>query len=751
MLFSTLASAQLNRANRLFEEGEFSQAAQLYERVLERDSTDRMAINNLAHCYRIEKRYRKARELFRETLSFSIGSSTNYYYYAEMHYLLGDYELARKALEKYLENAPGNREAATLLATVNTVQDFPEDTNYAVVSLLGINSPYCDFSPVVHEGGIVFTSERTSRKQKGKMSMADHPFTNIFYAPFKDEERTSFTEPTEVSNKLNSRYHDGPVCFNKVGDVVYFSRVNREFSRKDKLNTVKIFTAEKDGESWSKPEMLPISSSDYSVAHPALSEDGRTLYFSSNMPGGYGGMDLYLSRLTDGKWSVPVNLGEGVNTDGDEVFPHVRHQRLYFSSDGWPGYGGLDLFSAHLDSLQNTPQNLYAPINSAWDDISIAYLSENQAFFSSDRPGGQGRDDIYAVQRKTSQSTHRLLTGVLEHNKKAAPHASLLLKDSGGKVLQRATTNEEGQFSFDYLESKVSYVISLDADLKTDMSNFAIFLLNNKKERVQKISPNPSGDFKFELLPPDDFDTLELLPEEDTSLLSLDIHGKVFADEPGDFSDKIEVLVFNAKGEIVGRTITRKYGNFLFNNLFPDDQYIFRLLSENPGLKIAIYDEQGNHIETITTTGKDFVYNRFKEGDRVLSLINENNLTIRISPDDRFEIPNIYYALDDHTLNAAAKLEINKLVDILMKNPSVDVRVMSHTDSRASDEYNLQLSERRARGVVSYLIAEGIAQSRISGKGYGETKLVNHCTSGVSCTEEEHAKNRRTEFGLSEK
>lgn len=749
MLVSTWALPQLNKANRLFEEGEISQATKLYERVLERDSTNRLVLNNLAHCYRTEKRYSEARELFRETLSFSTGNSTNYYHYAEMHYLLGDFELARMALVKYLENSPGNRDAARLLATVNTVDKFPKDAQVEVINLKGINSPYCDFSPVVYSDGLVFTSERG--KRKADMGLEYRPFTNVFYTPFLDESRLSFEEPKAYSNQLNSQFHDGPVCFNKVGDVAYFNRVRREFSRRDKVNTMKIYTSQRDGESWSKPEVLPFSSSEYSVAHPALSDDGRTLYFSSNMPGGFGGMDLYMSRLTNGQWSVPVNLGKGVNTDGDEVFPHVYRQRLYFSSDGWPGYGGLDLFSSHLDSLQYAPQNLYAPINSAWDDISITHLSDNRAYFSSDRPGGEGRDDIYAIQRKSNQATHRLLTGILEHNKKPAAFASLLLKDTEGKILQRATTNQAGLFSFDYLESNVGYTITLDTDLKKGMSDFTIFLLNSRKEKVQKITPDDSGNFKFELLTPDDFDNLELLREEDTSLLSLDIHGEVFVDKPGDFAEEIEVLVYNARGEVVSRTITRMKGKFLFRNLFPDDQYIFRLLTENPGLKIAIYDEHGNHIETITATGKDFVYDRFKEGDRILSLVNEHNLTIKISPDDRFDIPNIYYELDDHMLNAAAKQELNKLVSILKKNPTILVNVMSHTDSRASDEYNLRLSERRAQGVVSYLNLQGIAKSRISGKGFGETKLVNHCANGVNCSEQEHAQNRRTEFMLNQK
>lgn len=750
LLSTAPLSAQLNKANRLFDEGAYSHAARLYEKVLSRDSTSRIAINNLAHCYRFEKKYSEARDFFQQTLLFSTLESSNYYHYAEMHYLLGDYESARDVLETYLGHNPGDPDAARLLATVNLVEELPVRDDVEIVILRGINSPYADFAPVVHNAGLVFTTERKEKSGKEEFSIEDKPFTNIYYAPFSNKAKTSFWTPKVFNRKLTTRFHDGPACFNEKGDVIYFTQVAREFTGSEKVNTMKIYTSKLTGEEWTDPEPVSFNNSEYSVAHPALSTDDKTMVFASDMPGGHGGMDLYMTRLIDGVWSVGVNLGPQVNSEGDEVFPHLRDGALYFSSNGWPGFGGLDLFVTHMDSLEKAPRNMLRPLNSGWDDLSISYLNENKAYFSSDRPGGMGRDDIYGLHKIADDSTHREVSGILEYNEKPAPFASLLLKDRVGNILQKTVTNEQGQFSLDFLKSKVPYTLSLGEDQKERLEQYAIYLLNRQNEKVQKITPSESGDFKFELLPPDDFDNLELLEVEDASLLSIDIHGQVYENEPGDFDERIEILVLNSDGDIISRTFTRNSGRFIFKNLFPDDQYIFRMLAENPGLQIAILDDQGNVIQKLSRSGREFIYNRIGEGDPILSLINERNLTIKISPDDKFAIPNIYYDLDAYDLNEAARKQLDKLVQILQKNPQIGVNVMSHTDSRATDQYNLKLSEKRADAVVEYLESKGLESARVSGKGFGEKKLVNDCTNNADCTEEEHARNRRTEFSLNQ-
>lgn len=732
----------------MFNDGAFSQAGRLYEKVLEKNPESRIAINNLAHCYLEEKRYEKAKTYFEKAAGFSQENSNNHYFLAKTHFLLGNYTEAQSVLERYLIATGEDPEAARLLAWCHKVQDFPEASEFEIRKLLSINSPYADFAPVVHNAGLVFTTERKQDAGEEEFAIENRPFTNVYYAPFSNEKKTSFWDPRVFSENLKTRFHDGPACFNAAGDEVYYTQVNREHTGGGKTNTMKIFFASLDEDKWLESKEFAYNSSAYNVGHPALSEDGNLLVFSSDMPGGTGGMDLFICRRESEGWSSPKNLGTNVNSSGDEVFPHIRDRQLYFSSNGWPGYGGLDIFVVHLDSLDNEPRNLYQPINSAWDDLSITFLNDHLAFFSSDRPGGMGRDDLYGLERKVEEEVHREISGVLEQNKQPAAQASITLKDESGNVIQKATTNSHGRFKFDYLKSGMPYTISLGMNESESLQDFVIFLLNNRDQKVQEIVADDSGDFNFELLKPDDFDDLELLDIEDASLLSLDIRGQVYEEKPGDFRNRIELQIFNSDGDLLSRTITRSDGQFLFSQLFPDDQYIFRFLEENPKLKIAIFDGEGKISQVLSRTGREHIFHRLKSGDPVLSMINERDIAVKVSPDDHFTIPNIYYDLDAYQLNESAKKQLVRLLEILKKNPNVGVSVMSHTDSRASDQYNLKLSEKRADEVIRFLRNSGIDKARITGIGFGETQLVNRCKNDVPCTEEEHAENRRTEFSF---
>ncbi|TVR39435.1 MAG: hypothetical protein EA392_06730 [Cryomorphaceae bacterium] len=747
VMLPTVMSAQVNKANRLFEAEAWSQAARLYEQVLERNPDDVSAMEYLAHCYRHEKRFEDAMQLYQKVVSNGNADADLHFHLAEMHYLLGDYSRSDAILQALLVSSPDHARARRLLAWSEAIKAMPAEPRFEIVTLHGINSPYADFSPVVHNAGLVFTTERKEDSGKDEFAIEHRPFTNLYYAPFSNERQTSFWTPELFARELTTRYHDGPACFSSTSQEVYFTRVERMSTAPNRSNPMRILVSRYDGNRWSPPKVLPFSDGYHSVAHPALQNDS-TLVFSSDMDGGRGGMDLYISRLTSSGWSTPVNLGPAVNSEGDEVFPHVHNDWLYFSSNAHPGYGGLDIFRVHLDSLNNKPENMGMPVNSAWDDLSITFVNENKAYFSSDRPGGKGRDDIYGLERIANKDVHRELSGILEYDKQPSAHTTLYLKDEGGNVLQETTTNQFGKFSLSYLHSRVPYTLSIDALNNQEMRLFSIYLLNDQQQKVQKIISNDHGDFKFELLPPDDHDNLELIEAEDVSLLSIDIHALVFEHEPGDFNQRIEVLLLDANGNVLTRTFTRRNGRLLFRHLFPDDQYVFRLLADNPNLQLAIVDEHGNVLKVLGRKDMDYIYQRIGPNEPVLSVRDEYDRTLRIAPKEAFSISNIYYALDAYLLNEAAKQQLNRLVALLQKNPNLKVHVMSHTDSRASDAYNLKLSERRAGEVLRYLREAGIAQNRLKATGFGEQRLINHCKNNVPCSEEEHARNRRTEFAF---
>lgn len=750
LLLQFSSYAQEKQATNLFERGQYSKAARLYEEALEKDSTSMLAINNLAHCYRAEKRYADAERMFRKTLSFSEPFSLNRYHHAEMHFLLGNFEQAEQLLQEFLFVEPDNVAAKRLLENCGIVNQWHDSDLFKVVSLRSINSPFADFSPVVFKNGLVFTTERKHDAGDAEFAIEDKPFLSIYQADFSNATKTSFWEPRVFSKKLDSPFHEGPACFNKKENKIYFTQVQQDNS-KVKTVPMKIVVSELESEKWSKPKSFELNSNEYSVGHPALAEAEDFMIFSSDMPGGSGGMDLYITKKEGASWLQPKNLGETVNSDGDEVFPTIFNNYLYFSSNGLPGFGGLDLFVIHLDSLFSEPKNLLKPINSAWDDLSITFLTEQKAFFSSDRPTGMGRDDIYGLVKKALENEHRQLSGLLEYRNQPAAFATISLKDNVGAELQKITTDDKGKFAFEYVKSQNEYELDIGLNDPEKNKEFEIFLLNSSDEKVQRISAGTDGRFVFELLQPDDHNNLPLLDIQDQSLLALEIRGQVYENEPGDYQQRVEILLLDKAGKIISRSFTDIDGQFLFSNIFPDDQYIFRLAAENPHLKIVLVDMYGNILQTIVRTGDDFVYTRLSPDDETISLINEHDVSIKVKLNQNFSIPHIYYDFDKWDLNPQAKYQLTKLITILQKNPHIKVEVVSHTDSRASNDYNLSLSRKRADAVVAFIRAAGINSSHISGNGMGESKLVNHCINEVDCTEEEHAQNRRTEFTISAK
>jgi WD40-like Beta Propeller Repeat len=277
----------------------------------------------------------------------------------------------------------------------------------SVKNLASLNSDDMDYSPLLYRDGLVFTSTRhfvgENRKQ---LKSYKRKFSYLFFA--KRDERGRFLEPTPLEGTINGRYHEGAASFNKQGDVMFFTRNNdkgkNEFGKVD----LKIYQAKSINGTWGQTEEIKaINGNGFSTCHPAISHDGTRLFFASNRNGGFGGMDIYVSYLVDGEWQYPLNLGSEINTDGNESFPFIdQNNKLYFSSDGHDGKGGLDIFfSIWLDSEDEEAwtkvQNLGFPFNSEKDDFAFSIYNNNQdGFFTSTRDGGKGFDDIYIWNKR---------------------------------------------------------------------------------------------------------------------------------------------------------------------------------------------------------------------------------------------------------------------------------------------------------------------------------------------------------------
>ena len=335
-----------------------------------------------------------------------------------------------------------------------------EEKAFEVSTVENINSKSADFCPLIYDKGIVFVSERgIDLVNENHFEMTDKPYLSIFYA----QSDKNYKKAKKFSYKLNSLYHDGPVSISEDQKTIYFTRVNKKEQGKNFVNRLRIYSANLQGKKWKDITPFEYNSRDYSVAHPWISEDGKKLFFASDMPGGFGGMDIYVATKNGETWSKPINLGKGVNTSENEVFPYFRKGKLYFSSTGHSGYGGLDIFMTKEADKWGSVENLKSPLNSSKDDFGIFFKDDENGYFSSDRDGGIGSDDIYAFTWKTLKPQTEI-SGLLEYDKLPSAGTNINLVDENDNILRTVVTDEDGKFKFDKLDLDNNYLLAIDAE-----------------------------------------------------------------------------------------------------------------------------------------------------------------------------------------------------------------------------------------------------------------------------------------------
>jgi outer membrane protein OmpA-like peptidoglycan-associated protein/tetratricopeptide (TPR) repeat protein len=542
------------------------------------------------------------------------------------------------------------------------------------------------------------------------------------------------TNPAKrFSESLNSKYHEGPVTFSSDGSRIYFTRTNyanglvKLGKNQENASKLKLYTAVQQDGAWTSIEELPFNNNDYSVGHPSLSRDDKLLYFVSDMPGGRGGTDIYVTRYENGKWGKPMNMGEPINTPGDELFPFVDGSgNLYFSSNGHHGMGGLDIFYVALTNgkAEQVVDHLDAPINSPMDDFGlITDINRRSGFLSSNRRN-KTDDDIYRFVRESSLYSCRDLTMRLYDNETNMPLDSVMIlikAQSEGGSEQSLVTDITGLVQF-CLESNNDFTVEASKDgFITGKVGFSTrFLTDDQPSRLEMAMARPT------VL----IDTVETAVSKtyaaSPSALSK-IGGVVVSELNRQPLEGVTVRLRNECDQTQQEYVTKADGRYAFEVAEGCD---YTLTASKPS-----YGTNTSRVKRLPTKSVP------KEIDADLKMF---------SVGDVVTVDNIYYDLDQYSLRANAKRELNRIVAAMRRYPSLVIEVRSHTDSRGDAAHNKMLSIQRANEVANFITSQGISRKRMRAIGMGESQPINNCVDGVICTEAEHQRNRRTEFKVIE-
>ncbi len=694
--------AQLKSANKKFDQLAYATAIKKYQRVVAKNDANVEAWTQLGKCYRYVGDYSKAEQAFGRVVNGPVQPEV-YLFYAEALMQNQKYGEALTWLKKYQAAVPSDDRAARLIAGIDQIPTYKTFEEVYKITKININTNASEISPIVFNGGIVFASNRDEVGWVKKTHRWNNlPFYHLYHAK---GQAASFQKPTHFANELKTKLHDGPVSFSKIGTQIYFTRNNMEDGkvRKDahRITRLKIFYSNFSSGEWGIEVPFAYNSDTYSCAHPSLSVDGQWLYFASDMPGGKGGMDIWKCRWNGMQWESPINLGDQVNTKGNEVFPHIGVDgNLYFSSDGQPGLGGLDIYSIK-DNGSDKPQNLGIPMNSASDDFGFCLgSSSDNGYFTTNRGNNYNNDDIYYFIKKcvnVEVLVRDEATGVL------LPNTQITVIENGQEK-QTMLTDSSAKFTaclnplrnYEFIAKRANYTDSKSVISNTEMAEAAV---QNGLKRVDVV-------LKKNIV---------------------NLHGRVMNKDTKETKSNQLVTLYNQTTQAQEVTYTDSVGNYAFDNLLLDCEYEVRTSFKDCG-------EAVNRFNTHNVQG-------------VMDI--NSNLEL-LCKGAIIQIENIYYDYNKSDIRSDAAMELDKVVDLLNQNPTMKIELRSHTDARGKDSYNMKLSESRAKAAVSYMISKGIDPMRLVAKGYGETQLLNGCKNDVECTEEEHGVNRRTEFKILE-
>lgn len=483
ILFLTLiglaSCSPMNKANKSYERGEYSSAIYLYKKKLKGDDPE--SNYKLAQAYRQSNQLKKSEPYYKAALDNNTVEANASYFYALALRANGKEIEAKKILHEYLEKGEDEETIFLVeheLENLRKLEEIKSKTNhFRVKNLESLNTKYAEYAPVYSNGYLYFSSNRQGGKTyKGTGT----PFTDIYRVKSKGA-KVDLGTLKALDAKINDPdINEGSITVSSNGSTIIYAKANS--GKSSGTNEVNLyFTRYRNGE-WSNPRPLSVNGKDTWDSTPALSSDGTTLYFSSNRSGGHGGLDLYTAKLDrKGRWVDIRNMGPQINTPGNELFPYVGETGiLYFSSDGLPGFGGLDIFQATRNSGHIVLDNLGSPVNSDYDDFGLFLFNPSRGFFTSNRKGGKGDDDIYTFVNDDPdlKIVNYYLSGTTltpDENNNLIPlsNTKVLLVDEEDGIIDEVFTKVNGKYKFRVYPEENYYLIAEKEEYFTTRIDFS--------------------------------------------------------------------------------------------------------------------------------------------------------------------------------------------------------------------------------------------------------------------------------------
>jgi len=493
--FSGIAQkAVLNKAEKNYNQYAYVDAISIYEKVAESGFKDEKMFQRLGNAYYFNAELTKAVKWYDALFELNSQQEPEYYYrYAQALKSIGDYAKSDKILETFNAKVKTDTRGVLFEKNKNYLEQIKVNSGRFEISDAGINSNQSDYGSTVFNNKLVFASARDTGVAKRKMfKWTNKSFTNLFVAELKLD--GTLENPSRLEKKINSKFNESTPVFTKDGKTMYFTRNNFLRGKKGKdskrITLLKLYKADLVNDQWTNVTALPFNSDQFSIAHPALSIDEKKLYFASDMPGTLGQSDLYSVVINaDGTFGKPENLGPVINTEGRETFPFISAENeLYFASDGRPGLGGLDIFVAKIkeDTSFGPVQNIGEPVNTKFDDFAFIIDSNTRkGFFSSNKEGGKGNDDIYKFTETKRLDCEKKLSGIISdaQTNVALGEAKVVLLDDKFQQITEVISGTDGTYTFDVKCDKTYHVRAVKADYETQESSVRINGLSDKSEK----------------------------------------------------------------------------------------------------------------------------------------------------------------------------------------------------------------------------------------------------------------------------